>query len=57
MKKTYQKPEIFIEKITLNRTFLLEMSGDTKADSSVTPLTKDRGDYEVEEEPSFGDLW
>ncbi len=59
MKKIYQKPELFIEKITMSKTFLnpLSLDPNQKANSSVTPLTKDRGGYEPEEEPSFGDLW
>lgn len=59
MKKTYQKPEIFIEKIELNHTILnnLSLNATTKAVKDGEVLTKDRGDYEPENEPTFGDLW
>ena len=59
MKKIYQKPEIFVEKIELNHTVLnnLSLNATQKAAPKGEVLTKDRGDYDYEEEPSFGDLW
>ena len=60
MKKIYQKPELFIEKITLSKTFLnpLSLDPNQKAQKNGEVLTKGR-DYknDYEEEPSYGDLW
>ena len=59
MKKIYQKPEIFIEKITLSKTFLnpLSLDPNQKANPNGEVLTKGRGGYEPEEDSNFGDLW
>ncbi len=59
MKKIYQKPELFIEKITLSKTFLnpLSLDPNQKAQKNGEVLSKDRGGYEPEEESNFGDLW
>jgi len=52
------KPEIMANEIKIE-TLLQTMSlnSEKKANSQVTPLTKDRGDYEPEDDASFGDLW
>lgn len=58
--KTYIKPEIFIEKVEFE-TLLQSVSGPnvstTKASSGRDVEGKDRGDYQVEDNSSFGDLW
>ena len=59
--KTYIKPAIFIEKVEFE-TLLQSVSGPnvtsaTKASSERAVEGKDRGDYQVEDNSSFGDLW
>ena len=64
MKKIYQKPEVIVTKV-LN-TEIICLSDPTKGFNQKSApttgatsgnLTKDRGDYEMEDEVSFGDLW
>ncbi|MBQ9641751.1 MAG: hypothetical protein IJV06_09380 [Bacteroidaceae bacterium] len=59
MKKTYQKPEIFVEKILVESMIAQSPLGtsSTAAQQSAGMDSKYRGDYEPENEPTFGDLW
>ncbi|MBQ9641620.1 MAG: hypothetical protein IJV06_08675 [Bacteroidaceae bacterium] len=59
MKKTYQKPEITVTSVVPQT--LIAVSGDKiqlgGSYSGGKIGAKDRGDYEPEDNTSFGDLW
>ena len=58
MKKTYQKPEITVTSVvpqTLIAASDKIQVGDSYKGGSIG--AKDRGDYEPEDNTSFGDLW
>ena len=64
MKKIYQKPEVIVTKV-LNTEIICLSDPETGFKQSGAPtttatkgnLTKDRGDYEMEDNTTFGDLW
>ena len=64
MKKIYQKPEMTVTKV-LNTEIICLSDPEKGFNSSNAPKTnatsgnlgKDRGDYEVEDDFNFGDLW
>ncbi|MBQ9363553.1 MAG: hypothetical protein IJT97_09085 [Bacteroidaceae bacterium] len=60
MKKIYQKPETVVVYV---KAEAMLSSSPTQSVNVGSPYSgggigaKDRGDYEPEEEPTFGDLW
>ena len=62
MKKIYVTPALHVEHIGVEMPIAVSpttMSKDAskKITDSGNILTKDRGDYEMEDNTSFGDLW
>lgn len=62
MKKVYIQPQTEVVSTKLDAC-MLDSSPlgskvyDNSASSSKSVLTKDRGDFNVEDEPAYGDLW
>ena len=63
MKKIYVTPALHVEHIGVEMPIAASLTMSKNADASKTIknsgdiLTKDRGDYEMEDNTSFGDLW
>ena len=62
MKKVYIQPQTEVVSTKLDACMLDSSPQgskiyDTSAKSSNAVLTKDRGDFNVEDEPAYGDLW
>lgn len=64
MKKIYVTPALHVEHIGVEMPIAaspITMSKDASASKTIKNsgdiLTKDRGDYEMEDNATFGDLW
>ena len=62
MKKVYIQPQTEVVSTKLDACMLDSSPQGSKiydksASSSKDVLTKDRGDFNVEDEPAYGDLW
>lgn len=64
MKKIYVTPALHVEHINVEMPIAaspITMSKNADATKTITNsgeiLTKDRGDYEMEDNTTFGDLW
>ena len=57
MKKTYIAPRVEVNVINAVQMICESLQNKGKYTGSQTLLGKDRGDYEPEDNASFGDLW
>ena len=58
MKKTYIAPAIQVVKVSAEQVVCASETLQTQGNyNSQVKLGKDRGDYEPEDDISFGDLW
>ena len=61
MKKIYVTPALHVEHIGVEMPIAASLTMSKDAKKTITKsgdiLTKDRGDYEMEDNTTFGDLW